>query len=421
MALHQYIGARYVPRFMGQYDAGTVYEGLDVVENGLGTSYIARKPVPANTPLTDTSYWAVYGASSGAIINLQNQIDVIDADIADINMRMKKRYIFIGDSYGHASGSNGWIDIVVNLLGLTVSDFYDSAQGGAGFTTSPTNFLSLLQTLFGNVDDPDTITDIVVLGGANDIAQTEQNVSNAIASFNTYAHTAFPRAAIKIGMIAGSADPTKIGIQIDRVLRGYSNCGIAEFLNNLEYVLHDRSLLIADMVHPTSAGFQLLGRKIVEALNGGCSVHYYEKLNPTYQTGYQHATLDEHYKATINNNLADISFGDRIGKVSTDATTYTFAMSSGAPIEICTINSNLIKGVDSSTYEDYHFMSQPCFATVYSTISNQSYTVCGVAEIYNDKLYFTAYDTILGTTGAFASLSTITIYGVHFTLNSMYC
>ena len=71
----QYIGARYVPRFMGTYDATQIYEGLDVVDNGMGTSYIAKQPVPAGTSLTNTTYWAVYGSTSGAIINLQNQID----------------------------------------------------------------------------------------------------------------------------------------------------------------------------------------------------------------------------------------------------------------------------------------------------------------------------------------------------------
>ena len=71
----QYIGARYVPRFTGLYNNTQVYEALDVADNGLGTSYIAKIPVPAGTPLTNTTYWAIYGATSGAIINLQNQID----------------------------------------------------------------------------------------------------------------------------------------------------------------------------------------------------------------------------------------------------------------------------------------------------------------------------------------------------------
>ena len=78
MALRQYVGARYVPDFLGTYDNTKSYEALDVVDNGLGTSYIARIPVPAGTPLTDTTHWALYGSTSGAIVNLQNQIDDIN-------------------------------------------------------------------------------------------------------------------------------------------------------------------------------------------------------------------------------------------------------------------------------------------------------------------------------------------------------
>ena len=83
--VREYIGARYVPKFMGAYDVTQEYEALCVVDNGSGTSYITKIPTPAGTPLTDTSYWAIYGASSGAIVNLQNQIDDINADIGDID------------------------------------------------------------------------------------------------------------------------------------------------------------------------------------------------------------------------------------------------------------------------------------------------------------------------------------------------
>lgn len=76
--VRQYIGARYVPRFTGLYDPTTAYEALDVVDNGNGTSYIAKIPTPPNTPLTNTAYWFLYGSTSGAIINLQDQINDIN-------------------------------------------------------------------------------------------------------------------------------------------------------------------------------------------------------------------------------------------------------------------------------------------------------------------------------------------------------
>lgn len=81
-AIRQYIGARYVPKFIDDPWNDTIeYEPLSVV-NVSGTSYISGVPVPVGTPITDRDYWHLYGASSGAIVNLQNQIDDMkDGDI----------------------------------------------------------------------------------------------------------------------------------------------------------------------------------------------------------------------------------------------------------------------------------------------------------------------------------------------------
>lgn len=81
----KYIGARYMPKFVGLYDATTAYEALSVVDNGSGTTYVANQPVPAGTPLTDTTYWATYGASSGAILNLQDQINTLGTKVSFID------------------------------------------------------------------------------------------------------------------------------------------------------------------------------------------------------------------------------------------------------------------------------------------------------------------------------------------------
>ena len=113
----QYVGARYVPKFMGLYDATQAYEALCVVDNGMGTSYITKVPAPAGTPLTDTDYYAIYGASSGAIINLQNQVDALKA----------------GKVYS--------VDNISDLLSLDCNDgecayvkgYYSIDDGGAAF------------------------------------------------------------------------------------------------------------------------------------------------------------------------------------------------------------------------------------------------------------------------------------------------
>lgn len=83
MAVREYIGARYVPKFMGLWSNTTQYEALSIVDDGLGTSYTSKIPVPAGTPLTDTDYWAVTGSLNGAITHLQDQIDDINTELGD--------------------------------------------------------------------------------------------------------------------------------------------------------------------------------------------------------------------------------------------------------------------------------------------------------------------------------------------------
>ena len=145
MAVHQYIGARYVPKFLGTYDPTTVYENLSVVDNGMGTSYISDKTVPAGTPLTDTSYWNIYGATSGAVINLQNQIgDINDLEtnntddlVVAINevksVQNQNHIVIIGDSWADAVHDPLVVrmnTILQNRLGCTIHNY---AYGGTGF------------------------------------------------------------------------------------------------------------------------------------------------------------------------------------------------------------------------------------------------------------------------------------------------
>ena len=236
MAIREYIGARYVPKFMGTYDPTQVYEALDVVDNGLGTSYIAKVPTPAGTPLTNTTYWAIYGATSGAIINLQNQInDMKDGDLSgslqnQINANASgisalndavdeipkhHKYVLIGDSFGVGiqGGGQPWGDgWEYHFHNDFPSDsyFYDpqsdpSFEGSAGFSTgSDVDFIHQLNYVYANklgTTNAEEITDVVVLGGTNDIAYPESSIKNNIGTFCDRVKAIFPNAIIKIGIV----------------------------------------------------------------------------------------------------------------------------------------------------------------------------------------------------------------------------
>ena len=167
MSVHTYVGARYVPRFTGTYDITQQYEALDVVDNGSGTSYIARKTVPAGTPLTDTEFWFVYGASSGAIIQLQNDMITAQNDITGLQGDMtnaqnditalqnemgkasaigefarqyaNKKIVILGDSLSMptATWAEKFKEIVEQQnIGCTVTNLSGSGQRSAGALTA---------------------------------------------------------------------------------------------------------------------------------------------------------------------------------------------------------------------------------------------------------------------------------------------
>ena len=217
-AIRQYIGARYVPKFIDDPWTDTIeYEPLSVV-NVSGTSYISGVPVPVGTPITNRDYWHLYGASSGAIINLQNQIDDMkDPDVpgslqeqindnaSDITAlanevsiytyRFDDDIILLGDSWSTGVEANhGIADFLPDYI--PHNNWYNGIIGSCSFAGNPpTNYEYQLQQVALVVPDPTTIKHIIVQGDVNDQGL---NTGTEYNSFLNYAHTTFPNATIDL-------------------------------------------------------------------------------------------------------------------------------------------------------------------------------------------------------------------------------
>lgn len=76
-----YVGARYIPRIMGEYNNETAYEALDIVTTG-GVGYISRQPVPAGTAVTNKEYWAMWGSGNAVIDALTQRVSTNENDIS---------------------------------------------------------------------------------------------------------------------------------------------------------------------------------------------------------------------------------------------------------------------------------------------------------------------------------------------------
>lgn len=56
----QYVGARYVPKIMGEWNKALQYEALSIVTH-LGNSFTSKVTVPVNIDITNTDYWVNTG------------------------------------------------------------------------------------------------------------------------------------------------------------------------------------------------------------------------------------------------------------------------------------------------------------------------------------------------------------------------
>ena len=84
-----YVGARYIPRIMGEYNNETAYEALDIVTSG-GVGYISRQPVPAGTAVTNKEYWAMWGSGNAAIDALRQRVSTNENDISELETGLQQ-------------------------------------------------------------------------------------------------------------------------------------------------------------------------------------------------------------------------------------------------------------------------------------------------------------------------------------------
>ena len=82
MSTRQYIGARYVPKIFNNPNGSsewikeTSYEALTIVTY-LGNSYTSKKPVPVNTDITNSEYWAITGNYNAQVEEYRKEVELL--------------------------------------------------------------------------------------------------------------------------------------------------------------------------------------------------------------------------------------------------------------------------------------------------------------------------------------------------------
>src|SRR5699024_8095755 len=68
-----YVGHRYVPKVMGEWEKTETYEGLSIVTNK-GTSYTSKKRVPKGIDILNEEYWVVTGNYNAQIEEYRKEV-----------------------------------------------------------------------------------------------------------------------------------------------------------------------------------------------------------------------------------------------------------------------------------------------------------------------------------------------------------
>ena len=245
----------------GIWDITKQYQAWSVVTDG-GHGYISTRPVPAGIDISNQDYWTEIvdydafwgalnlriqalensmdtlndttipginndiGALDGRVDTAEDDIDALEGSVStitgttipgintsisnlqsEVNLMKNKKVIFIADSY---AGTSDFVTKVNSIMGWTAGvDSFCNAVGGEGFIegTNGNGFLYELQQHAASMSDAvrNSITDIMVIGGAND-AKTNQTyganpMENHFITFVNYASINFPNARIHVGFI----------------------------------------------------------------------------------------------------------------------------------------------------------------------------------------------------------------------------
>ena len=85
-----YVGHRYVPKVMGEWDKSQTYEGLSIVTNE-GTSYTSKKRVPIGIDIKNEEYWVVTGNYNAQIEEYRKDVREVEKDVREVEKEVGKK------------------------------------------------------------------------------------------------------------------------------------------------------------------------------------------------------------------------------------------------------------------------------------------------------------------------------------------
>ena len=196
----QYVGARYVPKIMGEWNKALQYEALSVVTY-LGNSFTSKVPVPANIDITNQTYWVNTANYNAQVEAYRTDVSHVKTDLNNeiVNRKndSKDNILWIGDSYSENYNHklpNGVRDM------LNAKNWYEYSKGGAGFEGkwAGASFNDLIEQAKKEMSasQKEMIKYVYIVGGANDSSFNWNELKTKVVSTVQNARNSFPNAQV---------------------------------------------------------------------------------------------------------------------------------------------------------------------------------------------------------------------------------
>jgi len=238
--------------------------------------WMCNTNLPAGGEEWEPSHWDEITVGAG-LTGLRISVETLNNNILNLQSITKRNFILLGDSFSigyttddgntYRQTSGGWANYAKTMLQAlghivyNTNDITAQVAGNTGFASS-LPFLTLLQDIAAIIDNKDVITDIIVMGGTNDVGH-ESGIKTAIESFVTYAKNTFPNAKISVGCLGSNLGT--LYNSVAPLYRHISDLG-GIYIDDLAFLFCDPQYYCADGVHLTESGYNFYIPYLMEAI-----------------------------------------------------------------------------------------------------------------------------------------------------------
>lgn len=99
---NKYIGHRYVPKIMGEWNIDLTYEGLSIVTVDHEISYTSKKHVPAGIDINNKEYWEITG-------NYNAQLETYRQNVLDLDTRLSNELAVLDENVSKLEKNNIYV------------------------------------------------------------------------------------------------------------------------------------------------------------------------------------------------------------------------------------------------------------------------------------------------------------------------